>query len=214
VALARPAEHERRVISAAKLRELVARHRQKIAGRADADLAAGRSSAATAARAVEHAADLAAASAERHLSRYGPRPAPHVKVLVPGRVWNRAARRQRGRLNPDWQPRPPKDLRRGPYGDPAGGGRVETPSARRRRKRGEQRALAAGGHDLTEAVAAHTTLTPSGSRLKGLCPFHPEKTPSFTVDPDRGLYHCFGCGEGGDVHTFLRKIRDRPAKGV
>lgn len=45
-----------------------------------------------------------------------------------------------------------------------------------------------------------------GGRLKGLCPFHDEKTPSFTVNPARGLYHCFGCHKGGDVFAFLQEI--------
>ena len=45
-----------------------------------------------------------------------------------------------------------------------------------------------------------------GGNLKGLCPFHDEKTPSFQVSPARGYYHCFGCGEGGDVFAFLQEI--------
>lgn len=44
-----------------------------------------------------------------------------------------------------------------------------------------------------------------GGSLKGLCPFHDEKTPSFQVTPSRGFYYCFGCGEGGDVITFLQR---------
>jgi DNA primase len=44
-----------------------------------------------------------------------------------------------------------------------------------------------------------------GSRLKGLCPFHNEKTPSFHVDPDKGLYHCFGCNKSGDLIAFVRE---------
>jgi DNA primase len=59
--------------------------------------------------------------------------------------------------------------------------------------------------DLAVVVGAHTALTRNGTRLKGLCPFHGEKTPSFTVDPARGLFHCFGCGAGGDVYGFLQR---------
>ena len=50
------------------------------------------------------------------------------------------------------------------------------------------------------------TLRPAGiGTLKGLCPFHDEKTPSFNVRPSLGTYHCFGCGEGGDVISFVQK---------
>ncbi|MFN2556706.1 MAG: DNA primase [Nitriliruptorales bacterium] len=59
--------------------------------------------------------------------------------------------------------------------------------------------------DLADVISDHTRLQRAGSRLKGLCPFHQERTPSFTVDPDKGVYHCFGCGEGGDVFTFLQR---------
>lgn len=60
--------------------------------------------------------------------------------------------------------------------------------------------------DLADVVSDHTRLRRAGARLKGLCPFHQERTPSFTVDPAKGVYHCFGCGEGGDVYSFLRRI--------
>ncbi|MGH3440687.1 MAG: DNA primase, partial [Nitriliruptorales bacterium] len=60
--------------------------------------------------------------------------------------------------------------------------------------------------DIAEVVSDHTQLKRSGARLKGLCPFHQEKTPSFTVDPASGYYHCFGCSEGGDVYSFLEKV--------
>src|SRR5207253_10724968 len=46
----------------------------------------------------------------------------------------------------------------------------------------------------------------SGSRFVGLCPFHQEKTPSFGVSPDRGLFKCFGCDEGGDAIAFVEKV--------
>ena len=49
-------------------------------------------------------------------------------------------------------------------------------------------------------------LKKQGSRYVALCPFHDEKTPSFSIDPDNGLYHCFGCKEGGNVFTFLQKM--------
>src|SRR5919204_1610109 len=51
-------------------------------------------------------------------------------------------------------------------------------------------------------------LRKSGSTYKGLCPFHDEKTPSFTVSPGRGTFKCFGCGEGGDAITFVEKIEN------
>lgn len=60
--------------------------------------------------------------------------------------------------------------------------------------------------DIAVVVGDHTNLKRAGQRLKGLCPFHQEKTPSFTVDGGRGYYHCFGCGEGGDVYDFLQKV--------
>lgn len=59
--------------------------------------------------------------------------------------------------------------------------------------------------DLAAVARSHTSLTPAGPRLKGLCPFHTEKTPSFTVDPARNVWFCFGCNQGGDVFSFLEK---------
>jgi DNA primase len=61
--------------------------------------------------------------------------------------------------------------------------------------------------DIVTVVSDHTQLKRAGSRMKGLCPFHSEKTPSFTVDPGQGFWHCFGCGEGGDVYDFLQRIQ-------
>ncbi|MDO5048913.1 MAG: DNA primase [Actinomycetaceae bacterium] len=60
---------------------------------------------------------------------------------------------------------------------------------------------------IDEIVGDYVTLQPAGvGSMKGLCPFHDEKTPSFNVRPHLGLWHCFGCGEGGDVFSFLQKI--------
>ena len=60
--------------------------------------------------------------------------------------------------------------------------------------------------DIVEVIGDHTRLKKAGRSWKGLCPFHNERTPSFTVDRDKGLYHCFGCGVGGDVIHFVRQI--------
>ncbi len=60
--------------------------------------------------------------------------------------------------------------------------------------------------DIVEVIGDHTRLKKAGRSWKGLCPFHNERTPSFTVDRDKGLYHCFGCGAGGDVIHFVRQI--------
>src|SRR5439155_7316523 len=57
-------------------------------------------------------------------------------------------------------------------------------------------------------IGQHVALRPSGRRFKGLCPFHAEKTPSFNVDPERQMWHCFGCGAGVDVFGFVQKIEN------
>lgn len=56
---------------------------------------------------------------------------------------------------------------------------------------------------IENVVGRHVDLKQSGASLKGLCPFHQEKTPSFYVTPARGTYHCFGCGRGGDAFSFV-----------
>lgn len=60
--------------------------------------------------------------------------------------------------------------------------------------------------DIAEIVGQHVALTRAGQNLKGLCPFHQEKSPSFTVSSSRQIFHCFGCGAGGNVYTFLMRL--------
>ncbi len=59
--------------------------------------------------------------------------------------------------------------------------------------------------DLVDLVSAYVPLKRAGERWKGLCPFHQEKTPSFTVNPKLGIFHCFGCHAGGDAFEFLKR---------
>jgi DNA primase len=65
-----------------------------------------------------------------------------------------------------------------------------------------------GAADIVDVVSGYTSLRKRGSTHLGLCPFHTEKTPSFTVSADKGLFYCFGCGEGGDIVTFLRRVEN------
>jgi DNA primase len=60
--------------------------------------------------------------------------------------------------------------------------------------------------NIVELVSEYVTLKKAGRNFVGLCPFHKEKTPSFNVTPDRQMFYCFGCGEGGNVFAFLMKI--------
>ena len=60
--------------------------------------------------------------------------------------------------------------------------------------------------DIVDIVSQYTTLSPAGKRMKGLSPFTSEKTPSFFVDPDEGLYYCFSSQKGGDVFTFVQEV--------
>ena len=59
--------------------------------------------------------------------------------------------------------------------------------------------------DIETIISQYVVLKKQGRRLTGLCPFHSEKTPSFSVSPDKQLFYCFGCGAGGDVITFIMK---------
>ncbi|MBN1150756.1 DNA primase [candidate division WOR-3 bacterium] len=61
---------------------------------------------------------------------------------------------------------------------------------------------------IADVIAEYVKLTPSGKDLKGLCPFHTEKTPSFTVSPQKNLFYCFGCGAGGNAYNFLMRIEN------
>ena len=60
--------------------------------------------------------------------------------------------------------------------------------------------------DIIEIISGYLTLKKTGRYYKALCPFHSEKTPSFIVTPEKGIFHCFGCGTGGDVISFLMRM--------
>jgi DNA primase len=64
--------------------------------------------------------------------------------------------------------------------------------------------------DIVEIVSEVVVLKKAGKYFKGLCPFHSEKTPSFTVSPDKQIYHCFGCTAGGNVFKFLMETQSLP----
>ena len=62
--------------------------------------------------------------------------------------------------------------------------------------------------DIVDVVSEYVPLKKSGSNYMGLCPFHNEKNPSFSVQPDKQMYYCFGCGAGGNVFTFLMEYEN------
>ena len=68
--------------------------------------------------------------------------------------------------------------------------------------------------DMVEVVSGRTSLRKVGARYSGRCPFHDERTPSFSVNPADKLYHCFGCGKGGDVITFVRETESLDFAGA
>ena len=68
--------------------------------------------------------------------------------------------------------------------------------------------------DIEQIIGSCVTLKRAGSNVKGLCPFHNEKTPSFTVYPGSQSFYCFGCGSGGDVITFVMKYNNLDYAGA
>jgi DNA primase len=69
-------------------------------------------------------------------------------------------------------------------------------------------------NDIVDVISGYVTLKRSGSGFVGLCPFHSERTPSFHIVPERGFFYCFGCGAGGDVIWFIRKIENLDYAGA
>ena len=63
-------------------------------------------------------------------------------------------------------------------------------------------------NDIVDIISQYVILKRSVRNFFGLCPFHKEKTPSFSVSPDKQIFHCFGCGAGGNVIHFISKIEN------
>lgn len=63
-------------------------------------------------------------------------------------------------------------------------------------------------NDIVDVIGSYVSLKKQGSQYKACCPFHHEKTPSFGVSRDKQLYHCFGCGVGGNVFTFVMEYEN------
>ncbi len=60
--------------------------------------------------------------------------------------------------------------------------------------------------NIVSVISRHVPLKKAGRNFQGLCPFHQEKTPSFTVNEEKQIFHCFGCGQGGNVFGFLMQF--------
>jgi DNA primase len=60
--------------------------------------------------------------------------------------------------------------------------------------------------NIVDLIGRYVLLKPAGKNYKARCPFHPDDTPSLMVSPEKGLWHCFGCGAGGDAISFLMRI--------
>ncbi|MBD3144457.1 DNA primase [Microbispora camponoti] len=100
-------------------------------------------------------------------------------------------------------------IRDGASGLSGAGPRLASVAGRSGRISDEDIALVRERSPIADVVGEHIQLrNAGGGNLKGLCPFHDEKSPSFNVTPARGYYYCFGCAEGGDVITFVRKIEN------
>lgn len=67
---------------------------------------------------------------------------------------------------------------------------------------------------ITEVLSSYITVVQSGSQYKAKCPFHNERTASFNISPERGLYYCFGCGAKGDIFTFVEQFEGLDKKGA
>ena len=63
-------------------------------------------------------------------------------------------------------------------------------------------------NDIVDVISGYVRLQKKGSTYFGLCPFHNEKTPSFSVSPNKQMYYCFGCGAGGNVITFIMQYEN------
>ena len=63
-------------------------------------------------------------------------------------------------------------------------------------------------NDIVSVISEYVKLQRKGSSYFGLCPFHNEKSPSFSVSPDKQMYYCFGCGAGGNVFTFIQEYEN------